>query len=93
MDAKSICTTALFKTLINTMKKYTFTGTMYNRYEIIKDGEGNAVKTVHIGMDDGGSGEFGKTLTTIVPEIGDTQTVRITFEVLSKENKDKKSKK
>ena len=69
------------------MKKYTLTGTMYNRYEIIEDGEGNKVKTVHIGMDDGGSGEFEKTLTTIVPEIGDTQTVRVTFEVLPKKEK------
>ena len=83
MDSKSICTTALFKTLIINMGKYTLTGMMYNRYEIIKDGEGNKVKTIHIGVDDGGSGEFGKTLTTIVPEIGDTQKVRITFEVLN----------
>lgn len=56
---------------------------MYNRYEIIKDGEGNEVKTVHIGVDDGGTGEFAKTLETIVPEIGDTQKVQITFELVS----------
>ena len=64
-------------------KKYTLTGLMYNRYEIIKDGEGNEVKTVHIGVDDGGTGEFSKTLETIVPEIGDTQKVKITFDLLS----------
>ncbi len=64
-------------------KKYTLTGLMYNRYEIIKDGEGNEVKTVHIGVDDGGTGEFAKTLETIVPEIGNTQKVRITFDLLS----------
>jgi len=63
-------------------KTYTAKGTLYNRYEIIKDGEGNEVKTVHIGVDDGGTGEFAKTLETIVPEIGDTEKVKITFEVL-----------
>lgn len=66
-----------------TLKKtYKITGTLYNRYEIIRDGEGNEVKTVHIGLDDGGSGEFAKTLETIVPEIGDTQKVQITFKAL-----------
>ena len=63
-------------------KTYVVTGNLYNRYEIIKDGEGNEVKTVHIGMDDGGTGEFAKTLETIVPEIGDRQKVEITLKVL-----------
>ena len=64
-------------------KKHTVKGTLYNRYEIIKDGEGNEVKTIHIGLDDGGTGEFAKTLETIVPEIGDTQKVEITLQILS----------
>jgi hypothetical protein len=63
-------------------KIYIVKGTLYNRYEIIKDGEGNEVKTVHIGMDDGGTGEFAKTLETIVPEIGDRQKVEIMLKVL-----------
>jgi hypothetical protein len=64
-------------------KTYKITGNLYNRYEIIRDGEGNEVKTIHIGLDDGGSGTFEKTLETIVPEIGDTQKVQITFKILS----------
>ena len=67
-----------------TLKKtYTITGNLYNRYEIIRDGEGNEVKTIHIGLDDGGSGKFAKILETIVPEIGNTQKVQITFKILS----------
>ena len=63
-------------------KTYTVKGTLYNRYEIIKDGEGNEIKTVHIRMDDGGTGKFTKTLETIVPEIGDRQKVEIVLKVL-----------
>lgn len=63
-------------------KTYKIIGNLYNRHEIIRDGEGNEVKTIHIGLDDGGSGEFAKTLETIVPEIGDKQRVQITFKIL-----------
>lgn len=65
-------------------KQYKLKGTMYNRYEIIKDGDGNEVKTIHIGIDDGGTKEFANTLETIVPNTGDTQEVEIIFNLIGK---------
>lgn len=68
-------------------KSYTVQGQLYNRYEIIRDGEGNEVKTIHIGLDDGGTGKFAQALETIVPEVGDTQKVKITIKVLDEDKK------
>ncbi len=65
------------------MKKiYTLEGTLFHRHEIIRDGEGNEVKTEHFGVDDGGTGGLEKTLETIVPNLNDTQKVRVTFELI-----------